>query len=72
MAQIKRVRINKRAIKRELSSCRSPIEDYLISAREVWKEKQDTSSSREDRLIATAYLDAYESVYVTLFGSLPP
>ena len=47
------------------------IKEYLDNAIRCWREKRDDmSKSKEERLMAMYYIDAFQSVRTSLFGVL--
>jgi len=45
------------------------VKDYLDSCIVIWRDKRDNmKNSKEDRLMAVYYIDAYQSVRMSLFN----
>ncbi len=48
------------------------IKDYLDDAIRHWRKKRDNATTDEDKLMAVCYVDAFQSVRVSVFGELLP
>ncbi len=58
------------------------VKDYLDSAIKIWRQRREESikgsvtgkvpNGEEEALIASCYVDAYQSVRVSIFGELLP
>lgn len=48
------------------------IKDYLDDAIRHWRKKRDNAITDEDKLMAVCYVDAFQSVRVSVFGKLLP
>ena len=48
------------------------VAEYLDNAIRHWREKKDTSKKGDERLIARCYVDAFQSVRVSLLGDILP
>ncbi|KKL99448.1 hypothetical protein LCGC14_1814310 [marine sediment metagenome] len=46
------------------------IKDYLDNAIKHWRIKKENVMEGQERLIASCYIDAFQSVRMTLFGEL--
>ncbi len=48
------------------------IEKYLDNAIKKWRNELGISKTKEDKLIAKCYIDAYQSVRISILGKLLP
>ena len=49
---------------------REKVRDYLDKAITIWRKKRDLAPGEYERLMAVHYIDAFQSVRVSLLGSL--
>jgi hypothetical protein len=48
------------------------LQEYLDEAIRSWRRRKDKANSDEGMLIARCYIDAFQSVRVSVFGSTLP
>ena len=46
------------------------VKEYLDDAIKVWRKRKEEAKNEEDKLIAICYVDAFQSVRISLFGEL--
>ena len=46
------------------------LKEYLDEAIESWRKRRDYANTDEDELIAMCYVDAFQSVRVSMLGEL--
>jgi hypothetical protein len=55
-----------------LLKTRKEIKEYLDNAIRSWRGRKDASKEEEEILIASCYVDAFQSVRVSIFDELLP
>lgn len=48
------------------------LRDYLDDSIRAWREQRDSNIGRAEEHTATCYIDAFQSVRVSVFGELLP
>lgn len=48
------------------------IKEYLDDAIRHWRKKRDNATTDGDKVMAVCYVDAFQSVRVSIFGELLP
>ena len=46
------------------------VKEYLRGAILSWREKKEKASTDAERVMAICYIDAFQSVYASLFGAV--
>lgn len=48
------------------------LQEYLDDSITVWRRKRDTAENNKNRWTAICYVDAFQSVRISMFGSVLP
>ena len=51
------------------------VKQYLVAAVKVWRERRQEAKAKcnsNDQIMAAYYIDAFQSVHMSLFGTLAP
>ena len=63
------MKINEKDKRNVIKFAEKNVKDYLDSCIVIWRDKRDNmKNSKEDRLMAVYYIDAYQSVRMSLFN----
>jgi len=61
--------INKKDKRNIIKFIKKDVKEYLDKCIDIWRDKRDNmENSKEDRLMAIYYIDAYQSVRMSLFN----